>query len=134
MPEGGIRARIVARLARARFVREAVAEKGDLSALWAALREKKTPRVWVGLGIVGFSYLLGWPAVGLLAVIAYRLREPLVILVGGPVIYALSYVVLLAGSWLAGARYAGIVLRWVTRWVVEKLGGPVPPPVPPATP
>jgi hypothetical protein len=125
MPEGGIRARIVARLARVRFVCEAMEEKADLSTLRAALREKPTPRGWVGLGLIGLSYLIGWPAVGLLAVIAYHLREPLVVAVGGPLIYGFSHLVFLAGSWLAGTRYAVIILRWATRRVVEKIGGAV---------
>ena len=121
MPEGGIRAGIIARATRVRFVREAMEEKADLS----PLRAKPTLRVWVGLGLVGFSYIIGWPAVGLLAVIAYHLREPLVIAIGGPLIYGFSYLVFLAGSWLAGTRYAVIILRWATRRVVEKMGRPV---------
>ncbi|MBE0556066.1 MAG: hypothetical protein IH628_02435, partial [Proteobacteria bacterium] len=50
MPEGTIRARIVARLVRMQFVREAIEEKVDLPALRAAFRERPTPRVWAGLG------------------------------------------------------------------------------------
>ncbi len=129
MPEGGIRARIVARLARRRFVREAMEEKVDLSMLRAALREKPTPRrVWAGLVLIGFSYIIGWPAVGLLALIAEHMREPLIVVVGGPVTYGLSHVVFLAGSWLAGARYVVIIFRWATRRFIEKLGGPMAPP------
>jgi hypothetical protein len=129
MPEGGIRARIVARLVRVRFVREAMEERADLATLRAALREKPTPRrVWTGLVLIGISYIMGWPAVGLLALIAFHLGEPLVIVVGGPVTYGSSYLVLLAGSWLAGTRYTIIIFRWATRRVIEKLGGPMAPP------
>jgi hypothetical protein len=131
MPEGGIRARIVGRLVRVRFVREAIEAKVDLPTLRAALREKPTPRVWVGLGLVAFSYIIGWPAVGLLVLIAYHMREPLVLAVGGPITYGLSHLVFWAGSWLAGARYAVIILRWATWRVVEKLGGPMAPPTVP---
>jgi hypothetical protein len=119
MREGRIRARIAARLIRVRFVREAMEEKADLS----GLREKPAVRTRVGLGLIGFSYLIGWPAVGLLAVIAYHLREPLIIAVGGPVTYGLSHLVFLAGSWLAGVRYAAVFLRWATRRIVEKMEG-----------
>ncbi len=128
MPEGGIRARIVARLVRVQFVREAMEEQMDLSTLRAALREKPTPRAWAGLVLVGISYIIGWPAVGLFALIAYHLHEPLVLVVGGPVTYGLSHVVFMVGSWLAGARYAVIILRWATWKAVEKLGGPPAPP------
>ncbi len=121
MQEGGIRARIVARVARVRFVREARESNADLS----ELRIKPTPRVWAGLGLVGFSYLIGWPAVGLLALISYRMREPLIVAVGGPVIYGLSHLVFMAGSWLAGSRYAVILFRWAARRVIEKMEGAV---------
>jgi hypothetical protein len=128
MPEGGIRGRIVARLARKQFVREAMAAKVDLPMVRAALREKPTPRVWAGLGLVGFSYVIGWPAVGGLALIAEHMREPLIVIVGGPVTYGLSHVVFLIGSWLAGARYVAIFLRWATWRFIEKLQGPMAPP------
>jgi len=128
MPEGGIRARIVARLVRVQFVREAMEEKVDLPALRAAFREKPTPRVWMGLGLVGFSYIIGWPAVGLLALIADYMCEPLVVVVGGPVTYGLSHVVFWVGSWFAGARYVTIFRHWATRRVIERLGGPMAPP------
>ena len=110
---------MVRRLLRIRFVREAVQEKADL----ALLRTRPTPRVWVGLGLVALSYLIGWPAVGVLALIAYHLHEPLVLAVGGPLTYGLSHLVFLAGSWLAGSRYGVTLLRWATRRVVEKIGG-----------
>jgi peptidoglycan/xylan/chitin deacetylase (PgdA/CDA1 family) len=118
------------RLAVTRFVREALAEKADLK----ALRAKPTPRVWIGLGLVGFSYVIGWPAVGLLAGISYHLREPLIIVIGGPVTYGLSHLVFLAGSCLAGVHYVRIFLRWSTRRLVERLtgGGAAPECVPPS--
>ncbi|MHB8771774.1 MAG: hypothetical protein ACYC7J_12295 [Syntrophales bacterium] len=121
---GSIRGRIASRLARVRFVREAMEEKADLS----SLRRRPTPREWTGLGLVGFSYLIGWPAVGLLALLAYRMDEPLLLVIGGPAVYGFSHVVFWAGSWLAGARYAGVILRWAMRRIVEKLGGATAPP------
>ena len=127
MTIGSVRVRIFNRLMRLRFVREAVEEKADL----ASLHQKPTPRAWAGLVLIGLSYLLGWPAVGLLAVISYALHEPLVLAVGGPLIYGFSHLVFLAGSWLAGSRYARIFLRWASRRVVEKIGGPTAmPPLP----
>ena len=110
---------MASRLAATRFVREALAEKADLK----ALRAKPTPRVWIGLGLVGFSYIIGWPVVGLLAWISYHLREPLIIVIGGPVTYGLSHLVFLAGSYFAGVHYVRIFLRWATRRLVERLTG-----------
>ena len=113
---------LAARLAGTRYVREALLEKADLR----ALKTRPTPRVWIGLGIVGFSYVMGWPAVGLLAWISYHLREPWIIVVGGPVTYGLSHLVFLAGSYLAGKQYAQILLRWATRCLMERWAGAAP--------
>ena len=121
MPGNSIVKGMVARLAATRFVRETFAEKADLK----AMRAKPTPRVWIGLGLMGFSYIIGWPAVGLLAWISYHLREPLIVVVGGPATYGLSHLVFLAGFYLTGVHYAQILLRWATRRLVERLTGAV---------
>jgi hypothetical protein len=92
-------------------------ENADLS----LLRSKPKPRVWMGLGLVGFSYLIGWPAVGFLALIAYLWREPLIVAIGGPVTYGLSHLVFLVGTWLAGSQYVLIFLRWATRRIIKKI-------------
>jgi peptidoglycan/xylan/chitin deacetylase (PgdA/CDA1 family) len=123
MPGNSIVKGMIARLAAKRFVREALAEKADLK----AMREKPTPRLWIGLGLMGLSYIVGWPAVGLLAWISYRLQEPLIVVVGGPAIYGLSYLVFLAGFYLAGVHYGQILLRWAARLLVERLEGEAPP-------
>jgi peptidoglycan/xylan/chitin deacetylase (PgdA/CDA1 family) len=122
VPGNSIVKGVVARLAAARFVREALAEKADLKAVMA----KPTPRVWIGLGLVGFSYIIGWPAVGLLAWISYHLREPLIVVVGGPAAYGLSHLVFLVGSYFAGVHYVQILLRWATRRLVERMTGAAP--------
>ncbi len=122
MTGGGIRARIINRLLETRFVCEAMAERTPLS----SLRVKPTPRVWVGLGLIGLSYIIGWPAVGLLALIAYHASEPLILAVGGPVTYGMSHLVFMVGFYLAGSRYAPIFLRWATWRSIEKWGNAVP--------
>ena len=123
MPGNSIVKRMVGRLAETRFVREALAEKADLK----SMRAKPTPRLWTGLGLMSLSYIIGWPAVGLLAWISYRLREPLIVIVGGPATYGISHLVFLAGFYLAGVHYAQILLRWATRRLVERLTGAPPP-------
>ena len=111
--------RIAAGLMRIRYVREAVAEKADLS----GLSSRPTLRTWTGLGMMAFSYVIGWPAVGLLVWLSYRLREPLVAVVGGTLAYGLSHLVFMAGAALAGVDYAKPVLRWAVRRLVERLNG-----------
>jgi hypothetical protein len=59
-------------------------------------------RALAGIAIIALSYILGWPAVGVLAFIAYRLGDPMIAVIGGSAIYAFSWLVLLAGIWLVG--------------------------------
>lgn len=122
MTGGGIKTRIIDRLSRTRFVREAIAERTTLS----SLRAKPTPRVWTGLGLIGLSYAIGWPAVGLLALISYYMREPLIVAIGGPLVYGLSHLVFMAGFYLAGSRYAPVFCRWATWRAMEKWGNAAP--------
>ena len=91
--------------------------------------KNRCPVGWGGVGAHRHQLYHGLAGGGVLALIAYHMREPLVVVVGEPVTYGLSHLVLLAGSWLAGTRYALIIFRWATRWVVEKLGGPMAPPM-----
>jgi hypothetical protein len=109
--------KIVHRIADTAYVRRAIAERADLS----AFRKKPTARIIFGLILIGFSYVIGWPAVAALGVLALYLEEPLVALVGGPLIYGISHLVFIAGMVLAGAEYSAIFLRWATRVVMEKL-------------
>jgi hypothetical protein len=110
---------IVNRIANTSYARKAVAEKADLS----AFKEKPTARILSGVFLIGFSYVIGWPAVSALAALAVYLREPLVAIIGGPLIYGLSHLVFMAGMYLAGAKYSAIFLRWATRMLVEKMAG-----------
>jgi hypothetical protein len=109
--------RIISKIGNTPFVRNAIAEKADLT----AFKQKPTARILLGVFLIGFSYIIGWPAVGALAGLAIYLQEPLVAIIGGPLTYGLSHLVFLAGMVLAGAKYSGIFLRWATRIVMEKL-------------
>jgi hypothetical protein len=110
-------AKIVHKIGNTPYVRKAVADKADLG----AFRQRPTARILFGVFLIGFSYLIGWPAVGALGVLAVYLEQPLVALIGGPLTYGLSHLVFLAGMVLAGAEYSAIFLRWATRMVMEKL-------------
>lgn len=114
-----MRTKIVRRLMRTRIGREAMVERESRYPFFA----KPTPKVWMGLGLIGLSYILGWPAVGLLALVAYHTGEPMILAVGGPAIYGLSHLVFMAGFYLAGSHYAPSFLRWITRKAIVKMGG-----------
>jgi hypothetical protein len=81
-----------------RLVRKALATPID-----PVLLQPPSARVVTGLVLLGASYLLGWPAVALLGAIAAWLRRPAVLL-GGPVVYGLSWVVFAVGLVLIGSK------------------------------
>ena len=110
--------RLVARLERTRFVRTAMeGEAEDLG----ALRGKPSPAVVVGVALIGFSYIIGWPAVGLLSILAAHYQRAAIVVVGGPLTYALSHVVFMVGMYFAGRSYAPIFLRCAARAAMRKL-------------
>ena len=109
--------RFVLHLAQKDFVRKAMDEEADLS----AFKKKPSLRIIAGVSAILFSYIIGWPAVALIGVIAAKLHEPWLAAIGCPLIYGLSHVVFLLGMYLAGATYSMIFLRWLTRVGVEKL-------------
>jgi hypothetical protein len=94
-----------------------MAEKADLS----AFKERPTPRMVFGLFLIGFSYVIGWPAVSALGMLSVYYREPLLVGVGGPTVYGLSHLVFIAGMYVAGTQYAGIFMKWATRRFMEKM-------------
>jgi len=105
--------------ARKEYCRSAILERADLS----AIREKPTPRILVGLGMIAFSYVIGLPAVVAMGIIAVWIREPLVLVIGGPLIYAVSTIVFIIGIEMAGKKYFRVFSRWLTRVVLEKILG-----------
>jgi len=109
--------RFVLHLAQKDFVRKAMDEEADLS----AFKKKPSLRIIAGVSAILFSYIIGWPAVALIGVIAAKLHEPWLAAIGCPLIYGLSHVVFLLGMYLAGATYSMIFLRWLTRVGMEKL-------------
>lgn len=103
-------------LAGTDFVQKAIADRADLS----AFRQPPTPRILAGVFAIGFSYVIGWPAVAALGTLSIYFNKPLLVVIGGPVVYVLSHLVFLLGMYLAGADYTRIFLRWAVRVAVEK--------------
>ncbi|MBP7340918.1 MAG: hypothetical protein PHG54_10870 [Smithellaceae bacterium] len=105
--------------ARTKYCRQAIEERADLS----AMREKPTAKMMIGLGLVAFSYVIGLPAVIAMGIIAVWLREPLVGIVGGPLIYAISTIIFIVGIKMAGKKYFHVFSRWLVRVALEKILG-----------
>jgi hypothetical protein len=107
----------VLRLAGTQFVRQAMDEQDDMS----SFKDKPTPRIIAGGAAIVISYIIGWPAVAVVGVIATHLHNPWLAAVGCPLVYGLSHLVFLLGMYLAGATYSMIFLRWLTRVSMERL-------------
>jgi peptidoglycan/xylan/chitin deacetylase (PgdA/CDA1 family) len=100
---------------------KALREKTDLS----AFKERPSKRFVAGAGLMLFSYVLGWPMVGLFSFLAACFQRP-GLLIGGPLSYGFSHLVFLAGMFLAGReslRYIEIFSLWSLRTMVERLVG-----------
>ncbi|MBU0946915.1 MAG: hypothetical protein KJ804_12840 [Proteobacteria bacterium] len=115
--------RVLVRFAAIDFVRTAIAEQADLK----AFTEKPSLQILAGVFLICSSFLLGWPAVAACGVVALRLNEPLIAVIGGPLVYGLSHLVFLLGMYFSGAKYTVIFFRWLSRVSVEKLLALIPP-------
>jgi hypothetical protein len=60
-------------------------------------------RIVVGLSLLGASYIVGWPAIIALGTIAAWLQKPKLLL-GGPVLYGLSWLVFAVGLAFIGSK------------------------------
>lgn len=109
--------KIAEKIARTEFAQKALNEHADLS----PFKEKPTPRIILGIFLMGLSYLIGWPAVTLFGGLSIYFREPLIVIIGGPLIYGVSHLVFLVGMYLAGAQYTLIFFRWAMRKALEKI-------------
>jgi len=98
-------------LAQTRPIKRALAEPADLK----IFKEKPPPRFILGMGLVGFSYLMAWPFITVLGVVALVLSWPTLFLIGSPLAYGLSHLVFLAGMAIAGKdsiKYIHAFNRW----------------------
>ena len=110
--------KIAEKLAEMKYIREILEHPADLS----EFRERPTPRLITGLILMGFSYLIGWPAVAALSFLAAWFREPLIAVIGCPTTYGLSYVVFFVGAWLTRApHFMGLLTRHAIGVIFRKL-------------
>ena len=109
--------RLVDKIANTNYVRKAIEDQADLS----ELKTKPTSRIILGVLLIAFSYVIGWPAVIALGALAISLEKPMLVAIGGPVTYGLSHLVFILGAYFAGAHCSKIVARWATRLTFEKL-------------
>lgn len=105
-------------LAGKKFIQKILEHPADLS----EFKERPTPRLIAGLILMVLSFVLGWPTVFALSIIAVWFKEPLIFVIGGPTTYGLSCVVFFIGAWLARApHYLDILLRYGIQRFLKKI-------------
>ena len=104
-------------VAKTKFASKAINDGADLS----AFKKKPSARILFGILLMGISYIIGWPAIVLFAGLSLYWHQPLIIVIGGPLLFGLAHLVFLAGMYLAGRKYIMVFLRWATRDTLEKL-------------
>ncbi len=112
--------RLRLRLSRIGFLRKAVEEPADLG----IFKEKPSVEFLIGISIVGLSYLIAWPLISVLGIVALYFRKPLIFVVGSPVAYGTSHIVFWLGFWLAGKdsiTYMNVFGRWFVGRLCRKL-------------
>ena len=110
---------IFGRIAETAWMRNAMSDADALH----VFREKPAPAACIGIALILISYVIGWPAVALLGLIAFYTGEPLILAIGGPVVYGLSHLVFMAGLYLGGKRYAVALAQWASRKAFKKYSG-----------
>ena len=106
------------KLACTAYVRRAIEEQVTLD----AFKLPPSPRFLFGIGLVLFSFVIGWPMVALFGFLSAYARAPALLLLGSA-FYVFSHLVWLFGTYLAGRdgmKYANMILRWGLRRIVEK--------------
>jgi len=105
-------------LARRKCVRRAIEEKADLQ----AFRKPPTIGIIAGILLLCLSFVVCWPSISVLSGASIYFRNPLIVAIGGPLLYGLSHLCFIAGMALSGGvKYPYIFFRWCTRVGVEKL-------------
>jgi hypothetical protein len=104
-------------IAETEFGIKALNENLDLN----AFKEKPSSKVFLGIFLMVLSYIVGWPMIGLFGALSLYRNEPLILIVGGPLLFVVAHLAFLAGVYLAGGKYIMPFIRWATRVTLKKL-------------
>ena len=101
------------------YIRSAMNEKAVLETMMGASKV----RIYIGIGLMCFSYVICWPFIGLLGMLSFQTKSPWLISIGGPLLYGFSHLMFLTGVYLAGMQHAKRMARQATRKLILKLQG-----------
>jgi len=116
---GGFWRFLAQKLASTAYVKKAIEKQATLE----CFRTPPSPRLMIGLGMVLFSFVIGWPMVALFGVLSAYSHTPAWLILGAA-FYGFSHLVWMFGMYLAGRnciQYADAVLSWILRKAVERV-------------
>jgi peptidoglycan/xylan/chitin deacetylase (PgdA/CDA1 family) len=117
--QGGFWRFLARKLASTAYVRRAIEKQATLDACMTS----PSPRFLFGVGMVLFSFVIGWPMVALFGILSAYSHAPALLLLGSA-FYGFSHLVWLFGMYLAGRnciQYADAVISWILRKAVERV-------------
>lgn len=79
--------KIAGSIAKTEYAKRAIDDGTDLS----AFKEKPTARNFLGIFLVCFSFIVSLPGVGLIAALSIYWHEPLLIIIGGPILIIIAH-------------------------------------------
>jgi hypothetical protein len=117
--------RLADRIASTKYGRNAMNEPVDLG----YFRQKPSLRLITGLLLLVLSYIICWPVIAILTFLAAYYRNALIIVIGGPLVYGLSWAVFGLSMLLLGIHsYYGaeVIGHYFTRQFLEKYSSKIP--------
>ena len=93
---------------------------------WGFLKEKPTPRFYVGLALLLFSHLIILPTFALIGYWSVSEEEPWIALIGVPAVFIAVHLIFILGAYLAGGNYAQNTFLWAYKLFLLKFGSKEP--------
>ena len=103
-------------IANTKFAKKAIHENADLK----VFKEKPSPKIFLGIFLMVLSYIIGFPMMVLFGALSLYWNEPLLIIIGGPLLFVVAHLIFLGGVYLAGGKYIMPLIRWATRVTLKK--------------
>jgi hypothetical protein len=103
-------------LKQTKFGQKSLTKSDELS----ILKQQPSARFYIGIVLLVMSFLLSLPALAFLSYLSVKLTKPMIIAIGGPVVFLLVHIMFGAGVYLVGNNYVLVVLHWVTKRFIQK--------------
>ena len=104
------------RLAQTKFGQKSLTKPDRLS----IINQKQSARFYIGLFLLVMSFLISFPTFAFLSYLSVKLTNPMIIIIGGPVVFLLVHIIFGVGLYMAGKNYALDVLQWLTKRFLQK--------------